>query len=114
MRINAYMEERFDYEMRFEDTQQWGADELHRWLEKCILLKTPAEECKDYQVAALCRGNLMSIDLLPIMISSAATEEMQKLMSKKTRDKLGDMIQDFFGQPSEFADGPESYSPVIW
>lgn len=113
-RINAFVEERFDMEMRYEASQSWDGQDIKQWLDKCILLKTPAEECKDYQIAAVCRGKLMSIDVLPIMISGAATEEMQKLMSKKTRDRLGEMVDDFFGMPSEFADGPESFSPTIW
>ena len=55
----------------------------------------------------------MSIDFFPMMISGLAAEEIQKLMSKQTRDRLGDMVQDFFGMPSEFADGP-STSPLIF
>ena len=114
MRINAFVEERFDAELRHRATQEWSGDELHKWLEHCALLKTPAAECREYQIAAVCHGKLMSIDLLPIMISGEAAGQMQKLMSKKTRDRLGDMIQDFFGMPSEFADGPDQYSPMIW
>lgn len=113
-RISAFLEERFDFEMRFEDTKKWGGDEIEKWLDRCILLKTPKQECRNFQIAAICRGGLMSIDLLPIMISEEASREMQKLMSKKTRDRLGDMVDEFFGQPSEFADGPESFSPMIW
>lgn len=114
MRINAFVEERFDVEMRYEQARQWSGEDIDKWLEQCALLKTPAAKCKEYQIAAVCRGKLMSIDVLPILISSAATEEMQKLMSKKTRDRLGQMMEDFFGMPSEFADGPESFAPTIW
>ncbi|MFK7736554.1 MAG: hypothetical protein AB8B50_11015 [Pirellulaceae bacterium] len=113
-RMQAFVEERFDMDLRYETTSQWDASELDRWTSECVFLKTPLEECKNFQVAAMCKGNMMSIDILPLMISEAATEEMQKLMSKKTRERLGEMVQDFFGQPSEFADGPESYSPMIW
>ena len=114
MRINAFVEERCDWEQRFEDSQDWDPEDLEQWLGNCVLLKTPASECKEYQIAAVCRGGLMSIDLLPILISGAASEEMQKLMSKKTRDRLGEMVEDFFGMPSEFADGPSSYSPTVF
>lgn len=114
MRIQAYVEERLDFDARYEETTKWEGSQIERWLDHCALLKIPAAECKAYQIAAICKGNMMSIDMLPMMISGAATEEMQKLMSKKTRDRLGDMVQDFFGQPSEFADGPESYSPMVW
>lgn len=114
MRINAFVDERFDVDMRYQATQSWAGNDLDKWLDHCALLKIPATECKEYQIAALCRGKLMSIDVLPIMISGQAAEEMQRLMSKKTRDRLGEMVQEFFGMPSEFADGPDSYSPMIW
>ncbi|MEM8735895.1 MAG: hypothetical protein AAGG44_16825 [Planctomycetota bacterium] len=114
MRIQAYVEERLDFELRYEATTEWEGSQIERWIDHCALLKIPVSECRGYQIAALCKGNMMSIDMLPMMISGTATEEMQRLMSKKTRERLGDMVQDFFGQPSEFADGPESYSPMVW
>lgn len=113
MRINAYVEERFDPQMRLQTTMQWDASEPSKWLEQCVFTKLPRNECRDFQIAALCHGHSMSIDLMPLGFSGLAAEEIQKLMSKKTRDRLGQMIQDFFGSPSEYADGPESYSPVI-
>lgn len=114
MRINAYVEERFDMEARFEASLDWPDDDVSRWLDHCVFNKKPAKECRNYQVAGLCMGENLSLDMLPIMVSEEAVEEMQKLMSKKTRDRLGDMVQDFFGMPSEFADGPESYRPLLW
>lgn len=113
MRIGAFVEERLDFEMRYQATQQWPDNEVENWLEQCAFLKTPKAECRDYQIAGICRGDQMSIDLFPIMISGAAAEEIQKLMSKQTRDRLGDMVQDFFGMPSEFADSPRT-SPLIF
>lgn len=114
LRINAYFEERLDLDARYAMTQQWADHEISRWLDHCALLKIPASECRDFQIAAICRGPRLNLALLPIMISGVASREMQKLMSQKTRDRLGEMVQDFFGMPSEFADGPESYSPMIW
>jgi hypothetical protein len=113
MRINAFVEERFDMEARYEKTLAWPGKDIELWLDRCIFTKKPAGECPNYQIAGLCRGRHLSIDLLPIMISDDAIEEMQKLMSKKTRERLGEMVQDFFGMPSEFIDGPEKYSPFL-
>lgn len=112
MRVRAYVEERFDLEFRYKATQHWPEQEIGRWLDRCIFSKTPSSECRDYQLAALCRGDQLSIDIFPIMVSSTVSEEMQKLMSKKTRDRLGDMVEEFFGMPSEFADGPSA--PLIF
>lgn len=112
-RVNAYVEERFDSDARYDQTLQWPSDDVSPWLENCVLKKIPAADCRNYQIAGMCIGGNMSLDLLPIMVSDEAVEEMQKLLSKKTRDRLGEMVQDFFGMPSEFADGPE-FKPVFW
>lgn len=114
MRITAFVEERFDYQMRYEEAQKWPSDEIERWLDHCVITKLPSQECPDYQIAGLCCGDSMSIDLLPFMLSNQAVEAIQKLMSRTTRDRLGDMMQDFFGMPSEFADDPNRCSPMLW
>ena len=90
------------------------SDLFDRWLAECVITKDSRDKHRNYQIVGICRGGEMSMDMLPILISQSAAEEMQKLLSKKTRDRLGQMIDDFFGMPPEFADNPDSFSPMIW
>lgn len=113
-RINAFVEERFDFEMRFHESQEWPENDIDRWLSNCVITKQPKESCTDYQIAGICFGDQLLIDGTPLMISADAIEQMQRLMSKKTRDRLGEMVEDFFGMPSEFVDSPNDCAPVIW
>ena len=101
-------------ETRFEQTGEWPEHDIDRWLDQCVITKEPRVKHRNYQIVGVCRGDQMSINMLPILISHTAAEEMQKLLSKKTRDRLGQMIDDFFGMPPEFADNPDSYSPLLW
>lgn len=113
-RLQAFVEERFDMEARYEQAIEWPEHDIDRWLDQCVITKEPRAQHRNYQIVGICRGDQMSIDMLPMLISHAAAEEMQKLLSKKTRDRLGQMIDDFFGMPPEFADNPDSYSPLLW
>lgn len=112
-RINAHIEERVDLEQRYEDTLEFPSANISPWIQQCLLSKTQRFDCKQYQIIAMCQGSQMRLDIFPIMISNLAAEELQKLMSKKTRDRHEEMVQEFFGMPSEFADGPTS-SPLIF
>ncbi len=105
-RIQAYVEERVDLEERLREALLWDESKLSEWIGRCTLLKIPLEDCREYQITARCRGKLMSLDFLPLMISGEASREMQKLLSKKSRDRLGDLVEEHFGMPGEFADGP--------
>lgn len=106
MRISAHIEERLDVEMRLEATASIPADTIDPWIDTCILSKRPRRDCKQYQIVAFCNGSQMYAGVFPFMISDSAADDLQKLMSKKTRDRHDEMVQDLFGLPSEFADTP--------
>ena len=40
------------------------------------------------------------------MISDTAVREMEKLLSKKTRERMDDFVDEYFGMPPEFKDLP--------
>lgn len=105
-RITAYSEERFVEEYRSEAAESWSADDVTPWLEQCIYTKKKLSDCRSYQIAGVCRGREMALDSVPVMVSDLAAKEMINLMSKKTRDRLGELINDLFGMPSEFAPDP--------
>ncbi|HBE69224.1 MAG TPA: hypothetical protein DDW52_13835 [Planctomycetaceae bacterium] len=108
-RIRVYQEERLDVQLRIErlaEAEQSDPDDMSPWLSECVFTKKPRSECSRYQIMAACYGNELLADVMPMLVSDDAIEEMQRLMSKQTRDRLGDLVQEHFGQPSEFADGP--------
>lgn len=113
-KMKIFTEERFDQAMRAELTSQWDPSNIEPWIDHCALNKTPRSECRDYQLLAFCVGDRMVVDVLPLMVSGKAIEEMQRMLSKQTRERLGQVIDDYFGMPPEFADNPTSYSPALF
>ncbi len=76
------------------------------WTDHCVLTGTPLEKCKDHQVVALAVGDELLLSYLPVMISDIAIEEIQKLLSEKTKGWMDDFISDQFGMPPEFIECP--------
>lgn len=113
LRINAHIEERVDFEQRYEHTLEFSSADISSWTQQCLLSKTPRTECKKYQIIAMCQGSQMRLDIFPVMISDLAANELQKLMSKKTRERHEELVQEFFGMPSEFADSPTGSSLIF-
>lgn len=107
-RIQAYTEERVVLEDRLAMVGEDDWDDLDKWLGKCLITKEPREGCNEYQVVAACFGDQMIIGPTPYMISGTASREVSKLLSKKTRDRMGDFMNTHFGMPPEFADNPNA------
>ena len=65
----------------------------------CIVTGHPARECEEYQVVVFCNGPFMLTDRPPIMISGAAADRLQDLLSPRTRDSLDRFIGDYLALP---------------
>jgi hypothetical protein len=114
MRLNAFVEEHLDLEARFERSKEWGDESIDPWLERCVISKTHRSECREYSLTGFCLGNKISLDMGPMLVSRSVAEHCQKLVSKKSRDRFGEFINDHFGMPPEFVDSPDSYTPVMF
>ena len=58
------------------------------WLKNCIFTNRERSECGEYQLAAQCCGDQLIISVLPFMVSIQATEEIQSIISKKTKENF--------------------------
>jgi len=69
--------------------------------ETCMITKEKLNKSKEYQIAAFFQKDLMMIsERFPFAISSVAIEEIQNLISKKTRD-FSDKFKDLIIPPQE-------------
>ena len=100
-RIRAYIEERVDFEDRYEELMESDGT-IDAWIDQCVITKIPRAEAEEFQIVAYAQGSLLIPASAPFMISGQAMEDVQKLLSKKTRDRLDDFSGDFLGLPSEF------------
>lgn len=110
-RIEAYFEERVVLEDRVELMLKESGSDVNQWIDECLITKRDRADCREYQIMAVCKGDKLVLGPTPFMISGDATEEVGKLLSKQTRDKLGEFTETRFGMPPEFCDSPK---PVLF
>jgi hypothetical protein len=58
------------------------------WMNNCIFTDRQRSNCSEYQLAAQCCGDQLIVSFLPFMVSMQATEEIQTLISKATKENF--------------------------
>ncbi len=118
--VQAFFEQ-IDFERRMEklwpclaavDDSQSDSRAIEPWIDRCVVTGSSRESCRGYQIVGLCSGNRMELSHLPLMLSSDAVEQIVKLMSKATRDRLDEFMGDKFGMPPEFCESPD-FLPLL-
>ena len=70
------------------------------WMLRCSIKGTPIEELKEYQIVGHFEGNDLSAMGRPLLIGGEALDEMQELLSEKTREEMDGLMGDI-GVPPE-------------
>ncbi|GAB4377820.1 MAG: hypothetical protein Kow0075_06960 [Salibacteraceae bacterium] len=92
-RIQEFVESRF----RRIDL---NADPTER-IKKCIVTGKPVKDDTEYTIQAYCRNGKLLSGVFPFAISGEAMDEMEGLLSEKTRDELDRFRDAYFGGPPE-------------
>ena len=71
------------------------------------------KQCRGHVIYGQCDGRHLLFTYLPYMISVEGIDELIPLLSKKTRDRLDDFIEEFLGMPPEFRASPDM-PPVVF
>jgi hypothetical protein len=98
---------------RLSDWAEQGGSDASELMDRCLFSGTLAEDSREKQIAAWCHGDRMRVDhVFPLMISGVAIEELNGVLSEKTRGWIDDFVGDNFGMPPEFCDNPD-FRPVL-
>lgn len=106
MAIFNYFFEHFDVMKEHADLISQFDNSVKPWVEKCLLSGRKRDEIDCYQICAECDGPNLVVSFLPFMISSEVTEEMQGLLSKKTKESFDGFVRDVLNPPVDFHDIP--------
>lgn len=106
-RIDAHIEERVLLADRRNDLLKVSVSDVEPWIEECVLTKKKRKQCRGHVIYAQCDGTHLLFTYLPYMISVEGIDELIPLLSKKTRDRLDDFIEEFLGMPPEFRASPD-------
>lgn len=104
--IEHYFDERVDLANRREQLIEDYDQSVEPWITECLVQGNQRETCESYQICAECIGEHLVFTYLPFMLSSNAIEDLEKLLSKKTRDKLDDFTRDVLNSPVHLEDIP--------
>ncbi len=76
-------------------------------LERCLIKGIPVSELQEYQIYAHCKGNFLSGQVDPYLVSGLAQEELMNLISNATND----ILNGFFDR--HFSPDPELMKPIL-
>lgn len=114
--ISDYMLTHIDLHSRMKRLANWTAretDDTSAIMDRCLLSGTLAEDSREKQISAWCRGDQMRVDhVFPLMISGVAIEAINGVLSEQTRGWIDDFVGDSFGMPPEFCDNPD-FRPIL-
>jgi len=74
------------------------------WIDNCLVKGTPIKKSMEYSLYAHGYGKKMVYDFFPYAISGEVMEEVNNLLSEKTREVLDDFIGKHFSGPPEIAE----------
>jgi len=106
MNLANYFMEHGDLLARREHLIANFDNNIKPWINECLFTGKLRSECESYQICAECEGTNLIVSFLPFMISEDAVEDIQKLISKKTRESFDKFIRDVLNPPVDFKDIP--------
>jgi len=109
--INAYMEQ-YEIEDRTGPMMEAHGTDVSKWLTHCLVTGAPIAEADEYHYYAFCDGPELVFNGLPIALAGNVDEELNELLSQKTRDRLDGFVDEQFGLPPELRK-PIKGSPVF-
>ncbi len=105
--LKHYFEERVCIETRKPNLIALHGLDHTPWISHCIFCNQPSDGPEWKQLVALCDGpDLLFTETAPLMICQQDILQIQKIMSKKTKDCMDGFIDDVLGKPSGTVDLP--------
>ena len=101
-RIGDYFDKHVNMSDKISHLLKHGSNSVDECLSTCLINGSSINDLKEYQIFALCEGENLLLSFFPYMISNAAIEDMQDLLSSQTKDELDDFTGKYLGPPPEF------------
>ena len=102
-RIELYFKQNVNFENRSSLLQPKRAP-FSKWINKCLIKNEDLFKSSEYSIYGHAYGKRLVYGLFPYAISGAVMEEVNELISEKTREVLDDFIGNHFSGPPEVAE----------
>lgn len=112
-RINQYFEQNFNFYDRRYDLFASQSSNIDDYISRSLFKDKSIHDLDEYQLLGHCRGNKMLLSVFPYIVSKDAIEEVQELLSAKTREELDDFTDKHFGLPPDMKEILRTKRPVL-
>ena len=109
--INQHMDQ-FHIEDRNGQLLEEYGTEVAPWISHCLISGKPIEGEDEYHYYAFCDGPDLVFNGLPMALAGGVDEELNELLSQKTRERLDGFVDEQFGLPPELKK-PIKGSPIL-
>ncbi|MGB6221482.1 hypothetical protein [Haloferula sp.] len=96
-RIAHYFGERVDLVDRQKAIAARDPADWEAWISQCFLSGKPLGD--EYQIYGQCDGGDLMLAYLPYAIGGEELENLAQILSKETRGRIDDFVDDFLGVP---------------
>ena len=110
-RINQYMDQ-FQIKDRNEQLLKKYGTEVASWVSHCLISGKSIKDEDEYHYYAFCDGPDLIFNGLPMALVGGVDEELNGLLSRKTRERLDGFVDEQFGLPPELRK-PIKGSPIL-
>ena len=103
-RIEQYLSEKINWQSRLEMAMGTHGDDIAQWIDTCLVTGRPRDQLPGYQLCARCRVAKLQRFIFPLMIAGDVSEDIGRLLSKKTRDRMDGFVDEYLGLSPEYRD----------
>ena len=104
--IEHYFDERVDLAARRARLIQSDPDDHRPWISQCVLSGTPLRRDSEYQFCGVCDGPHLLFAYLPYAICGEEVHSLCARLSRQTRDRIDQFVEDVLGVPGGSIDIP--------
>lgn len=102
--VEHYFGEHVDLVQRRQHLHDHAHGDLDAWIGRCVITDKPQDVAREFQVLTLCDGREMVYGYLPYMICGEAMRGISGVLSKQTKDRLDDFVDEYLGLPPGIRD----------
>ncbi|MFO7657071.1 MAG: hypothetical protein R6W78_08390 [Bacteroidales bacterium] len=113
-RIGNFFEKNFDFMAKRFPMLAAGNNRVEDYISRCIFRDKSIDDSGEYQIMGHFRGNKMILSAFPYMVCKDVIEEVQELLSAKTKEELDDFTNRYFGLPPDLKEILRTRKPVIF
>lgn len=112
-RIEEYFAKNLDVFTARYNIMVNGSTNVNDYISHCIFNNKSIENLNEYQLIAHCKGNKLLLSVFPYMVSHDVIEEVQELLSAKTKEELDRFTDKHFGLPPDLLEIVKNKKIVI-